>query len=377
MRAIWRRWSTRRRRINTTARLDWHGLQELVARARLVTGEAFIVLTRLRMGTVPTDTVPVRIEVFDADGLSEAPARGVQPRNYFDFGREIGPSGRTVAWHFRIDAGLHDRYVRVSASDVVHVYDPDDCASRRGISAFSPVVIDIHELAGYQDSTAVKQHLASKLTLITTDPNTMASGAGVIDDLAPGAQINIESGREAKAFEAPLVREYRDFVKSNRDEIAVCLGTTPEALSGDYSGMSWTVARASYLAHWEDLRGHRDRWLRPACEDVYDWVRWAMGGRQSGWPEVDEMDWQSPVQRAIDPDREGLANQRLVRNGFKSWSDVAREGGRDPDRLLQEMAEERAKMTGLGLVLDSDPSMTTQQGQEQLPSERDAKNSDS
>ena len=167
---LWRQWSGDRRRFDVSRRLNWETMQWLVARSRLITGEAFIVLRRLRMYSTTAAFVPIRISVFDADGLADAPARGMQSRASFDYGREVGPNGRVVAWHFRVDSGLRDRYIRVPASDVVHVYDPDDCAATRGISAFSPVVIDLHELAGYQDSTAVKQHLASKLTVITSDP---------------------------------------------------------------------------------------------------------------------------------------------------------------------------------------------------------------
>ena len=55
----------------------------------------------------------------------------------------------------------------------------------------------------------------------------------------------VPPGRTIEAFDAPLVREYRDFVRCNRDEIAVCLGATPQDLSGDYSGMNYSVSRAN------------------------------------------------------------------------------------------------------------------------------------
>lgn len=364
----WRRWSTRRRRIHVSRRLAWMGLQWLICRSVMVTGEAFIVMRRLRASAMRTNGVPFRLEIFDADGVSEAPAGGMPRDSTFDQGRERGPAGHDRAWHFRIAATPADRIVRIPASDVVHVYDPDDCASERGISWFSPVVIDLNELRGYQDSTAVKQHLASKITLMTTDatPELPAGSKHAegepIEDLEPGAEIYIPIGRDVKPFEAPLVREYRDYVKVNRSEIAVCLGTTPEALSGDYSGMSWTVARASYRNHWERLRGFRRRWLQPAVEEVYDWASWVMGRE---WPESDELEWQLPVMAMLDPDKEGLANLRQVRAGFKSLYGVLRDYGHDPVRHLAEVKEGLDHLHALGIVLDSDSSMMTAQGQAQ------------
>ena len=43
----WRRWSTKRRRIHASRKLAWKGLQWMISRSVMVTGEAFIVLRRL------------------------------------------------------------------------------------------------------------------------------------------------------------------------------------------------------------------------------------------------------------------------------------------------------------------------------------------
>lgn len=350
--AVWRAWSSKRKRIHVSRRLGWQGLQWLAARSVMVTGEAFVVLRRMRMQPAP-GMPPVRLEVFDAEGLSTTPGKGMQPRAEFEQGREVGPGGRTVAWHFRVANGSRDRYVRVPASDVVHIYNPDDCAAERGLSWFSPIVIDLNELSGYQDSTAVKQHMAAKVTWLTSDIEDLPPGSASTDEienLEPGAEMHVPPGRQVQPFQGADTKDYADFVKINRNEIAVCLGVQPEVLSGDYSGMSWTVARASYLESFQRDEGHRTRWLVPAWQEVYDWVRWAMGGAQAGWPEADEVDWRTPIMRAIDPPREGVANERAVNNRFKSWSDVVRESGRNPERLMIEIADERERMAALGIL---------------------------
>ena len=311
----WRRWSTKRRRIHASRKLAWKGLQWMISRSVMVTGEAFIVLRRLPMSQRERNVIPIRVEIFDGDGLSDASGQGVLRGSTVIDGQELAPNGNTRAWHFRVRGALQERTVRVPASDVIHVFDGMDPETTRGFSWFSPVILDINELRGYQDSTAVKQHLASKITLLSTDAESAPPGTGTggrIEDLEPGAEIFVPPGRDVKAFEAPLVREYKDFVAVNRGEIAVCLGTTPEALSGDYSGMSWTTARASYLKHWMVCEGHRSRWLRPAVEEVYDWVSFAMG---TGWPEADDLEWQMPIMQSVDP-RQGRDFQPAERAGW-------------------------------------------------------------
>ena len=112
-------------RINTSKRLTWQGLQWLIVRSVMVTGEAFIVMRRRRMNDRARPHSTQHVEIFRRGRFERrARARNAQPVRRSTRGREIGPNGRVLAWHFRVDAGFLDRYVRVPASDVVHVYDP-------------------------------------------------------------------------------------------------------------------------------------------------------------------------------------------------------------------------------------------------------------
>ena len=76
-----------------------------------------------------------------------------------------------------------------------------------------------------------------------------------------------------------------------------------------------------------------------------------------------DVEWPRPAMPMLDPDREALAQSRLMRNGLRHLGDVLTGTGvRDPDAYLTEMARwiERAKE--LGLTLDSIPGQTTQGG---------------
>jgi capsid protein len=64
----------------------------------------------------------------------------------------------------------------------------------------------------------------------------------------------------------------------------------------------------------------------------------------------------------IEPDKEGLAYQRLIRTGITTLSEVIRERGYDPETVWKEMAADNKRLDELGLVLDSDARNTTQAG---------------
>jgi capsid protein len=67
----------------------------------------------------------------------------------------------------------------------------------------------------------------------------------------------------------------------------------------------------------------------------------------------------------IEPDKEGLAIMRNIRNGITTLSESIRERGYDPDEMLGELAADFAKLDTLGIVLDCDPRKMTQAGQAQ------------
>lgn len=64
----------------------------------------------------------------------------------------------------------------------------------------------------------------------------------------------------------------------------------------------------------------------------------------------------------LEPDKEGLAYQRLVRAGAMTIPQMLRELGYDPDAHLAEIAETNKKLDELGIVLDSDPRKTNTSG---------------
>lgn len=93
--------------------------------------------------------------------------------------------------------------------------------------------------------------------------------------------------------------------------------------------------------------------------------RWAMEVAQvAGFGDVAELeaDWTAPPLPMVDPDKEGLAYMRNIRAGIMSRSEALRERGMDPDAVLAEIAADNKAADKLGIILDSDPRNTTQQG---------------
>jgi capsid protein len=68
----------------------------------------------------------------------------------------------------------------------------------------------------------------------------------------------------------------------------------------------------------------------------------------------------------IEPDKEGLAIQRLVRTGAMTFGEMVRERGGDPEAHWDAYAAEQKMLKAKGIVVDSDASQVSQAGQAQM-----------
>jgi capsid protein len=130
--------------------------------------------------------------------------------------------------------------------------------------------------------------------------------------------------------------------------------------------MPFSSARMSRLRHASRLYDWRYRILIPQfCDRVWAWfteVAAVAGVMPDG---VGPAVWTPPPLESVDPDKEGIANTRLIRTGQKTWSETIRESGQDPDDVAEELAADFDRFDRLGLTLDCDPRKVSQQGQMQ------------
>lgn len=368
----WNAWA------NTTAcdadgRHDLAGLQKLVMRS---TAEAGEVLVRRRF-RLPEDglPIPMQIQVLEPDFLDTS-KHGITLRGggRIVYGVEFDGIGRKAAyWLFPEHPGssawpaVESR--RVPAEGVLHIFKPTRPGSVRGASWFAPILLRMKDFDEFEDATLMKQKIAACLAVITSDVDGTAAPLGTanaatpdVDEIAPGAIINAAPGRSIEVVQPPSVREYADYVKTSLRSIAAGLGVTYEDLTGDYTALPFSAARMSRLRHWARIEDWRWRMLIPQfCDPVWQWAMAAAA--VTGIPSPEGVHWTCSPMPMIEPDKEALAGQRLIRTGLQSLSETLRERGYDPDEVLAEMAADNKKLDELGLKLDCDPRYFTQAGQ--------------
>lgn len=376
--AAWTAWS------ETTAcdadgRHNLAGLQKLVMRSVAESGE---VLVRRRM-RLPSDGLPLpfQLQVLEADILDAFKTQPLPTGGKIVQGVEFDAIGTRVAyWLFPTHPGailqtvgaLFPASRRIPASEILHVFKAKRPGQVRAVTWFANTIVRLKEFDEFEDATLMKQKIAACLAVITTDVDGTAPALGTPDDstapaidtIEPGGIHNMPIGREVTIVPPPSVADYAPYCNVTLRAIAAGLGVTYEDLTGDYTGLPFSAARMSRLRHWARVDDWRWNLMIPQfCSPVWDWatqVAFLMGLAPD--PAI-PVRWTPPPMPMLDPDKEGTAYQRLVRNGFETFSEIARERGYDPDELIAELKADAAKLDAAGLKLDSDPRYLTQAGQ--------------
>jgi lambda family phage portal protein len=370
--AAWKAWA------ETTAcdsdgRDNFYGLQDLAMRTVVESGE---VLIRRRFRK-PEDglPIPLQIQVLEPDYIDTL-RTGIRLPNggRITHGIEFDVLGRRAAyWLFRDHPGselaISSLSFRVPAASIIHIYRRDRPGQVRGASWFAPVLLKFKDHDEYEDATLMKQKVAACLAVITTDVDGSGASLGTadtstpqIDSLEPGMILNVPPGRTIETVQPPSVREFGDYSKTTLRAIATGLGVSYEDLTGDYSNVNFSSARMSRIRHWARVERWRWRMLIPQmCDGVWSWAMEAaaiMGQADLALP----VEWTAPPLPMVDPDKEGLAYMRLIRAGLMSRQEAVRERGYDPSAVMHEIASDNELADELGVILDSDPRNTTQQG---------------
>lgn len=382
--------SVRATKAITDAWTAWAGTTECESERR----HTFYALQRLAMKTVAESgeillrrryrrlsdglTVPLQIQVLEPDFLDHS-------RNTLD-SQAGGPiiqgiefdklGGRAAYWLFPQHPGSGRNYSpaqRVDAADVIHVYDIERPGQSRGISWFVTAILALKDFDEFEDAELIRQKIAACFAAFVKDIDGMDSPMGdpstdpdepLVDTFEPGMIKQLPPGRDVTIASPPTVVD-TSFTTRTLRRVAAGLGVTYEDLTGDYSQVNFSSARMARIAHYQNVDAWRwDMLIPQLCDGVWAWFMEAMvlSGQISAPVSAE---WTPPPTPMLEPDKEGLAIQRLVRVGAKTPDEMVREQGKDPEAHWQEYADNLKRLDKLGIILDSDARKTTAAGQEQ------------
>lgn len=369
---------------------DWdgvfsmYGLQTLAMRNVAMQGEVFIVRQR-----DASSFVPFKLQVLSSHMCDNNTSMLISTRaadNFVVQGVEFDSRGRKVGYHmFEYDPKneysmrLAPKFVPVE--DVIQVFYKDFPEQVRGVPFGTPAMLNMRDLADYEDAALMQQKVAASHAMFTTVPLVEGSvpegfeGEDYdydkdVDHIEPGMIIRLRPGEEVTSNTTPTPQSFSEYVTKNQQKNAAGFGITYEQYSGDLGNVNFSSGRMGGIeAHKQVEDWQYNMFIFQFCRGVWSWF--IQGMRMRGVISRDiDAEWTPPARVYLDPVKEINALILELKSGLISWNEACKQRGYNPDVLLEQMKADRESFKEAGIDVEwvienvdpsSDPAATDPQ----------------
>lgn len=337
-------------------RLTFYGIQHLVMKAIVESGEALIIRIRSKSNY----KIPLRLQVLEGDFIDTTKYSAQQPAtdgSYALYGVEFNADGsRKGYWiydHHPSEWHTTSRFVK--AEDVIHLYEIERPGQYRGVPFSKSSMLRINNLGDYEFAEQVRAKVAATFTaFVTGAENGSGDTTDLFSTMEPNTIMRLAPGEEVTFSSPPLTQNYTEFTKRQLQAIAAGNGVTYEAMTNDYSNVNFSSGRMGWIEFSRNVQHWQWNVLIPhLCDRVYQWF--VDAAKLAGViPVTTEMTatWTAPRREMIDPGKETSAKIDAIDGGLKSLSETLREDGYNPDEVFEEIAAEQKKLKELGITLN-------------------------
>jgi len=365
----YKRW-TKRGHFDVTGRLSETQFDALAITMIARDGEVLIRMVEGR------DRGPHRFQLQLLSGhlLDEDHNRDLPNGNRIRMGVEFDAWMKPVAYHLRLMTGSADmhgtasqRYERVDAAEILHLFIPEEIDQWRGIPWAYVALRDAKHLDQFDEAALVAANVgAAKMGFFQQkDPEAGPplardgeegddSGYGDERDFVtaaePGSFDVIPDGYELKEYDPTYPNEvYDPFTRNVLRRLSTGLLVANHSLTGDLTQVNFSSIRAGTLDErdmWKMIQGFYGeakqeifgRWLGRAL--IYD-------AELKALPYTKFEKFNAPVYFGrrwdwVSPKDDAAADREAVALGVRSRAQIIREAGRDPDEVWAELAAEEA-----------------------------------
>ena len=378
----WARWG-RATTCHVAGQLAWEDVERLVMRATAEAGEVFVRLVPQAFGGGQT---ALGLEIIEADLLDEkvdGSGAGVPKQlagGEWRLGVHVNDWGRPIEYAFLTShpgdgrgRSVAARRVLVPAEQVLHIKLTERPGQTRGVTWFASAIRQLHQLAGFIEAEVVRARANSSLMgFVLTDGDAAGEALGeevegeYVTQFEPGVWKTLFPGQrvEVPQLDAPD-GQLEPFGRFMLRSMAAGVGVSYEAISSDFSQTNYSSSRLSLLAEREQWKALQKQLIRDLHRPVFAaWLRAAVQAGELSLPGYDvaperfedAMRWVPRGWEWVDPEKEGAAYRDAVRNGFMTRAEVVMSRGGDWNDTIETLANEKAELDALGLVLDTDPA---------------------
>lgn len=334
------------------------------------------------------------VQVIESDRLSNPNGRPDSAR--LRGGVEINEFGAAQAYHIRQAhpgdrffwdaAGLREKWVRIPARTswgrrrVIHAPDTSRAGQSRGVPAVAAVLQQFKVLGDYQRAelkAAVVNAMVAMVTKSSLGQEAILEMlSGDKDALSTYIKNYNERERSAINFREGLIvplmfgedvggftparpsTAYEPFVTTVFRHIATGLNMPYELLMKDFSKTNYSSARAALLEAWRFFQGRRNWLALSFYQAAYElWLEEMVNAGEIEAPGFYENKaaycrarWIGPGRGWVDPLKEAQAADMRMKIFVSTLEDECAEQGKDWEEVLEQFAEEEARLSELKLT---------------------------
>jgi lambda family phage portal protein len=376
----WRRWAESTQ-CDAEGLLDLYGLQALVMRAVVESGECFVRFIAVQ--PTPANPIGLQLQVLESDHLDTARTGLVEGAPTIQ-GIALGEAGQPIGyWLHRVHPGASWLLPgatwlsseRLPAADVLHIYRKRRPGQLRDVSWLAPVLTRLRDLGDYEAALLMKAKIEACLAAVVTeegDETLTGSAAGLLRDA---------QGRTVESFEPGMILYRRGvgsvevvnpsgggshaaFARRALEAASVGAGLTYDQVSGDLTQANYSSLRAGKIEFRRLCEQMQYGMLipmlvRPIAERFH-----AQGALLGLWgTEVpDGVSHVPPAHEMIDPLKDTTALIAQVRAGFVPQPEAVGAFGYDFRQVVEMIREANELLDDAGLSLDTDPRRVAKSG---------------
>ena len=338
-------------------KLNWYGLQALIARTTAVRGSCLI---RRRMDERMNDQglVGLRLQVLEPDFLDFSRDDGSRIK----FGQQYDRDGRLEGYWLRQTHpgetewnGVKIQSDFVPASEIIHTYEVNRPGQAIGVPFGSAVLLHLRDIDDIATAMLMKAKIAACFTafVYSNEPSDLAGSTPLTEKLEPGAIEILPDGKSITFSQPPQSPDYVSHQKHHLHAVAAGYGITYESLTGILSDVNFSSARMGWIEFHRNVASWRWNITVPQVLDpVHRWFNTAAQLAQIRGPR--RMIWTPPRRELVDPAKEITSLIEAVKAGFMSLSEVQRSLGFIPAEVMSELEADMTDARAKGLALSVD-----------------------
>ncbi|MFW1430304.1 phage portal protein [Vibrio parahaemolyticus] len=363
----------RRENCTVDGRLDWRRAKRVILNTVVGSGEAFIRIVEgphagpwgFAIQLIDPLRVPIQVN-------ESRLANGNVIRN----GIEMTPYGRLVAYLVETKAGVlaeafrhgGKEFERVSAEDMLHVYDQEHPEQFRGIPWNHTSLSRMRNLSGFEEASVVNARAGASKTLVLQadadvyEPDESEEFEEPEIELEPNTVVTLPPGFTPVDYSPDFPStETATFSKHMLRGMATGQGMAYNTYANDLEGVNLSSIRQGKLDERDGWKELQEWFIESVCHRVYErWLQYSLlAGKvinSNGNPipasrlgKFLDADWQPRRWEWIDPLKEEKAITEAQENGRKSPGEAIRESGREPVDVWKGYAEDIKAMRAEGI----------------------------